>query len=103
MPSGRRDSVHRHIGNLHSGAGSPIPFVEYLAGRRNEFYPPGPRPIFGTKRKSISNKMQEELEKVYIKRVADKCLPPPGDPIYSDSIDMARAQFLKRCVDDEKC
>jgi hypothetical protein len=103
MSSGRRDSVQRHVDNVHNGSSRVIPFTEYLAGRVNGSYPPGPKPSFGTKDKSINKKMQEELENTFVKRVAEKCLPPASDPMYSDSVNMAMAEFLKRCAKDEKC
>ena len=40
MSSGRRYSVERHIKNLHGGSGVPIPFEEYIIGRRNGIYIP---------------------------------------------------------------
>jgi hypothetical protein len=103
MTSSRRQSVERHNGNLHGGNGKVIPFTEYLAGRVNGSYPPGPKPSFGTKGKSINKKMQEELENTFVKRVVEKCLPPASDPFYADSISMAKAEFVKRCANDEKC
>jgi hypothetical protein len=91
MYSGRRFCVQRHINNLHAGYGTAIPFVEYLAGRRNGWYPPAPRPNFGQK-KSLRQEMKEEVHKVFVRRVAEQCLPPLGDPKYRDCV-----SNLKNC------
>jgi hypothetical protein len=95
MYSGRRDCVQRHINNLHMGFGFAIPFVEYLVGRRNGWYPPGSRPSFGPKVKSLREEMKEEVRKVFIKRVAEQFLPPSWDPKYREC-----TKDLKNCFYD---
>ena len=79
MFSSRRYSVQRHIKIKHGVEETPIPFVDYLIGSRNGFYPPAPKPSFRPKEKSLHDKMMEEAESVFVRRVAEQCFPP-GDP-----------------------
>jgi hypothetical protein len=99
MYSGRRYCVQRHINNIHGGGGAVIPFVDYIAGRRTGWYPPGPRPSYGTKHginlENLQEKMKEEVRKIYIRRVAEQTLPASGDPRYK-----LCANDLRRCLYD---
>jgi hypothetical protein len=81
---------------MHVGYGKAIPFVEYLVGRRNGWYPPRPTPSFTRPEKSLSDKMVEEAEKVFARRVAEGSLPPVGDPRYNDQINLLKSRLYKR-------
>lgn len=52
MHSSRKSSVKRHIANLHSGQGVFVSYIDYLAGRRNGYYPPNAPPNLIDKPKS---------------------------------------------------
>ena len=97
MYSSRRYSVERHLKNLHKGQGVAIPFVEYLVGRTNGSYPPGQRPAYGSRSKaSIREKMEEEAENIFVRRVAEQTFPPPGDPTYIEQAKMLKTFMLSR-------
>ena len=97
MYSSRRSSVERHVKNLHNGQGIAIPFIEYLVGRRNGLYPPGQRPTYGASTKaSLQEKMEEEAENVFVRRVAEESFPPSGDPSYSETAKMLKFNILRR-------
>lgn len=80
---------------MHMGYGKAIPFVEYLVGRRYGWYLPGARPRFAPTGKSLSDKMVDEAENVYAKRIAEGCFPPV-DPRYIDAINLLKTRFYKR-------
>jgi hypothetical protein len=84
MYSGRRSSVERHIKNhkIHDGNATAIPFTEYLVGRREGIYPPADRPSFGHKSKTFEQKVDEEIENLAVKRVAESSLLPAYDKTY---------------------
>jgi hypothetical protein len=96
MYSSRRYSVQRHIHNKHSGRGMVIPFIEYLVGRRIGWYPPQLPPNYGSKEKTLQDRMKKEAENIYVRRVAEQCIPPSGDPGYADSIKMLRLYLANR-------
>lgn len=78
MYSGRRTCVQRHIDNIniHNGKASAIPFIEYLVGRREGLYPPGERSTFSSeKHRTLADKMQDELENTFARRVVETSLP----------------------------
>src|SRR6476659_5207639 len=79
MYSGRRYCVQRHIDNIHKGKANAIPFIEYLVGRREGLYPPNARPSFGSKKRTIVEKTQDECVNMYIHRNVETFLPPVGD------------------------
>jgi hypothetical protein len=83
MYSGRRYCVQRHIDNIHKGKANAIPFVEYLVGRREGLYPPQGRPSYGSgKQRTVMEKTEDEVEKVFARRTAESILPVVGDPKY---------------------
>jgi hypothetical protein len=86
MYSGRRYCVQRHIDNIHKGNANAIPFIEYLVGRREGLYPPKGRPSFGSKKRTIVEKTQDEVENMYVRRAAETFLPPVGDDAYRSLI-----------------
>jgi hypothetical protein len=89
MYSGRRTCVQRHIDNIniHNGKASAIPFIEYLVGRREGLYPPGERPTFSSeKHRTLADKMQDELENTFARRVVETSLPPVGDCAYHSGV-----------------
>jgi hypothetical protein len=85
MYSGRRYCVQRHIDNpkIHNGKANAIPFVEYLAGRRDGLYPPNVTPSYGSrKERTLEEKAEDELENIFAHRAAESFLPKVGDPVY---------------------
>lgn len=96
MYSSRRYSVQRHINTIHSGDGTPIPFVEYLVGRTSGKYPPGPARAFGATDTSQLDKMRKELERIRNQRVIELCLPPAGDPSYAAQANVLRTYVSTR-------
>ncbi len=46
MYSSRRSSVKRHVTNIHNGLSFVVPFIDYLAGRRQGVYFPNPIPNY---------------------------------------------------------
>jgi hypothetical protein len=92
MSSGRKSSVKRHIQKLHNGDGLPIPFVEYLVGRRNGNYLPrntfNPTPHYHR----LVNMLLEEIERDFARKVATKVNKPAGDPGY-DEIALSISKF----------
>ena len=70
MYSGRRYCVQRHIDNpnIHEGKANAIPFVEYLVGRKEGLYPPKGKPSFGSKKRTIVDKTEDEIENLYARR-----------------------------------
>jgi hypothetical protein len=97
MYSSRRSSVERHVKNLHKGQRIAIPFIEYLVARRNGLYPPGQRPAYGASTKaSLQEKMEEEAENVFVRRVAEESFPPSGDPSYGETAKMLKFNILRR-------
>ena len=97
MYSGRRSSVERHVKNLHKGKGIAIPFIEYLVGRRNGLYSPGQQSTYGTSTKaSLQERMEEEAENVFVRRVVETSLPPSGDPSYGQTAKMLNFSILRR-------
>jgi hypothetical protein len=88
MYSGRRYCVQRHIDNpnIHKGKANAIPFVEYLVGRREGLYPPNARPSYGSARRTVMEKTEDEVEKVFARRTAESILPAAGDRAYLPSM-----------------
>lgn len=84
MSSSRRFSVKRHIQKLHNGDGLPIPFVEYLIGRRDGNYWPRStlKPIRPDNR--LMNIFLEEIERDFARKVAAKVNKPAGDAGYDE-------------------
>jgi hypothetical protein len=96
MFASRRYSVQRHINNKHSVGITPIPFVEYIAGRRYGTFPPAQRPNFGIGTSSSANDlttMIKELERTQRERIIEQVLPPAGDPSYGPP-----AEVLKKAI-----
>jgi hypothetical protein len=98
MYSSRRYSVRRHINTIHASQGTAIPFVEYVVGRRNGQYVPHARPDFGTGRDSQLSKVKSEVESLFIRRVVEHCLPPPGDPSYGEQAGALRPILYRRAI-----
>jgi hypothetical protein len=98
MYSGRRSSVERHIKNpkIHNGNATAIPFTEYLLGRREGIYPPANRPSFGQKSKTFEEKVDEEIEILVAKRVAESCLMPANDKTYLPHVIKAMTRSTNR-------
>jgi hypothetical protein len=87
MYSGRRWCVQRHIDHLHKGKANAIPFVEYVVGRKEGLYPQAQRPSYGSqKKRSLVDKMEDELQNVYARKVAESYFPPVGDRAYYPAI-----------------
>lgn len=86
MYSGRRWCVQRHIDHLHKGKANPIPFVEYVVGRREGLYPPAQKPSYGSQKRSLEDKMEDEVQNVFARKVAESFLPPVGDRAYDAPI-----------------
>jgi hypothetical protein len=83
MYSGRRYCVQRHIDNIHKGRANAIPFVEYLVGRREGLYPPQGRPSYSSgKQRTVMEKTEDEVEKIFAQRTAESMLPAAGDLKY---------------------
>lgn len=104
MYSGRRYCVQRHIDNIniHNGKAMAIPFVEYLVGRREGWYPPAGRPSFGSqKHRTLEEKMEEEVQNLFAQRVAESSLPPAGDRAYHPEVIKLIKQIKDRqCMSD---
>jgi Fe-S oxidoreductase len=104
MCSGRRYCVQRHIdnNNIHKGKANAIPFVEYLVGRREGLYPPNARPSFGSKKRTIVEKTEDEIENMYARRAAETALQftPVGDyaylPIITEVANNTKSDSLSR-------
>jgi hypothetical protein len=87
MYSGRRWCVQRHIDDLHKGKANAIPFVEYVVGRKEGLYPPAQKPSYGSqKKRSLEDKMEDELQNVFARNVAESYLPRVGDRAYHAAI-----------------
>lgn len=97
MFSSRRFSVQRHIQGKHGGVGSVVRFVDYLIGFRHGYYLPSPKPSFRASEKSLHDKMREEADNVFVRRVVEECLPP-GDPGYSDAVKFLKADLAIRGI-----
>lgn len=103
MYSSRRYSVQRHIDNIHKGIGVAIPFVEYLVGRRNGWYPPRQTPFSGISiGRSFREKMEEEAEQVCLRRIVESCLPPSGDPLYDQYAGALMSSIMKRISEPDQ-
>ena len=90
MYSGRRYCVQRHIDNpnIHEGKANAIPFVEYLVGRKEGLYPPKGKPSFGSKKRTIVDKTEDEIENLYARRAAETALQytPAGHDSYLPTV-----------------
>ena len=93
MYSSRRYSVSRHINNVHAGKGSAIPFVEFVVGRRTGHYLPQPKPDLGSM-------IQNEVRRIYFKRLIEGFLPPPGDPWYAQQLNLLRPILTKKAINE---
>jgi len=83
MSSSRRFSVVRHIQNIHKGKGLPIPFVEYLIGRRDGKYLP--REVKSVQsHEPFVNMLLEEIDKDFARKVATRVNKPANDPGYNE-------------------
>jgi hypothetical protein len=103
MSSTKRYSVQRHIDNIHDTHATAIPFVEYLIGRRNGLYPPGRRPSFTPKSKTtLKEKIEQEAENVFARRVAESAFPPAGDKLYKESVEMLKTSVFARLFEDNR-
>lgn len=100
MYSGRRYCVQRHIDNIHKGKANAIPFIEYIVGRREGLYPPNARPSFGSKKRTIVEKTQDEYVNMYIHRAAETFLPPAGDVAYHSLMKGAFNDKVRQYLDE---
>jgi hypothetical protein len=82
-----------HIDNIHKGKANVIPFIEYIVGRREGLYPLNARPSFGSKKRTIVEKTQDECVNMYIHRAVETFLPPVGDVAYHS--------LMKRALNDK--
>jgi hypothetical protein len=70
MYSSRKESVRRHIKNLHSGNAMFVSYTDYLIGRQSGIYAPHSNPIYISKNEpSLVDKVTEE----YCKEIARQC------------------------------
>lgn len=100
MYSGRRYCVQRHIDNIHKGKANAIPFVEYLVGRRQGLYPPKGRPSFGSKKRTIVEKTQDEFINTCIRRAVETFLPPVGNDVYRFLIERALSDKVRQYTEE---
>jgi hypothetical protein len=70
MYSSRKESVKRHIKNLHSGNAIVVSYTDYLVGRKSGIYASYSNPIYISKNEpSLLDKITEE----YCKEIAKEC------------------------------
>lgn len=100
MYSGRRYCVQRHIENIHKGKANAIPFVEYLVGRRRGSYPPKGRPSFGSKKRTIVEKTQDEFIIMCIRRAVETYLPPVGNDVYRFLMERAFSDKVRQYTEE---
>ena len=98
MYSSRRYSVHRHIKNVHGGEGTCISFVDYVVGRRSGQYLPRSKPDLEST--SSVTMIRSAIRKLHIQRVAEKILPPPGDPSYAEQANILRPMLAKKEINE---
>lgn len=96
MYSSRRYSVRRHIKNVHGGEGTCISFVDYVVGRRSGQYLPRSKPDLDNRVAMI----QSAVRKLHIQRLAEKVLPPPGDPSYAEQANILRPMLAKKEINE---
>ena len=61
MYSSRKESVRRHIKNLHSSNAILVSYTDYLIGRQSGIYAPHSNPMYISKNKpSLADKVTEE-------------------------------------------
>ncbi len=83
MSSGRRSSVQRHINNIHGGNGEIIPFVEYLAGRRDGKFSYKNRSETHGRQNSLLKILLNEIDRDFARKVAAEVNKPAGDSGYA--------------------
>jgi hypothetical protein len=70
MYSSRKESIKRHIKNLHSGNAIVVSYTDYLVGRKSGIYASYSNPIYISKNEpSLLDKITEE----YCKEIAKEC------------------------------
>lgn len=89
MSSSRRFSVVRHIKNIHNGNGLPIPFVEYLIGRRDGKYLP-PEVKSTQSHDPLFDILWREIDKDFARKVANRVNPPADDQEYNQIVSLIR-------------
>jgi hypothetical protein len=106
MSSSRRFSIERHIGHIHKGKGIAIPFVEYLAGRRQGKYLPQKVPRSVDSYTRILEMVLTEADKDFARKLASRLNPPADDPIYEEVASVLRTykrdKFLKEIIEELK-
>jgi hypothetical protein len=71
MYSSRKESVKRHIKNLHSGIGVFVTYTDYLIGRQSGIYAQRAPPTYIAKNKpSLFDKLPDEMTEEYFKEMA---------------------------------
>lgn len=106
MSSSRRFSIERHIGHIHKGKGIAIPFVEYLAGRRQGKYLPQKVPRSVDSNTRILEMVLTEVDKDFARKLANRLNPPANDPIYEEVASVLRIyrrdKILKESIEELK-
>lgn len=70
MYASRKESVRRHIQNLHSGNAIFVSYTDYLVGRQSGVYAPHSNPIYISKNEpSLIDKMTD----AYCKEIGKEC------------------------------
>ena len=80
MYSSRKESVRRHVKNLHNGNGLVISFADYLIGRQSGIFAPYfPAPTYTSKPEtSLADKVVEEFWKELAKQCARQRINYPN-------------------------
>jgi hypothetical protein len=102
MYSSRRYSVQRHIRIIHEADATPIPFVEYMAGRTNGQYPPARFPVFHASEFPTMQMMYKQTLEIYYQRVVEKALQDLPDSAYTESVKILKAYLSKKASSEFK-
>lgn len=106
MSSGRRFSVERHIKNIHGGNGKIIPFVEYLAGRRDGKFSYKNRSETYGRQNSLLKILLNEVDRDFARKVAAKVNKPADDSGYAQVAEILKVykqdKFYKEIISEIK-
>jgi hypothetical protein len=74
MYSSRKSSVKRHIQNIHGGNANFVSFIDYLVGRRSNFYFPGLPPTYQKKNRDTNNSKKIDYMNVMKEELFRHCI-----------------------------
>jgi hypothetical protein len=74
MYSSRKNSVKRHIQNIHSGNANFVSFMDYLVGRKSGFYWPVLPPTYQEKNNETNNNKKINYMNIMSEELWRQCI-----------------------------